>query len=120
MTLARLHVDERVQRATSHGVGFVGLPAENAAIKNNTPPKEWTLGNIAAMKVQMKRLGSLMTGRARLRPAFRITTAGIKWFFLKLYESGLAYRKKSKVTGVPCAAPCLANEQVVGRDVLAA
>jgi leucyl-tRNA synthetase len=42
-----------------HPMGWdsFGLPAENAAIKNNTPPKEWTLSNIAAMKVQMKRLG---------------------------------------------------------------
>jgi len=56
-TRSPLHVDERLQRAASHGMDSFGLPAENAAIKNNTPPREWTLSNIAAMKTQMKRLG---------------------------------------------------------------
>jgi leucyl-tRNA synthetase len=70
--LAR-YMDERLQRSSSHGMGFFGLPAENAAIKNNTPPREWTLGNIN-MKAQMKRLG--YDYRAKSPPACPTTTGG--------------------------------------------
>jgi leucyl-tRNA synthetase len=91
-----------------------GLPAENAAIKNNTPPKEWTLGNIAAMKVQMKRLGFAYDWSREVTTCLPDYYRWNQWFFLKLYESGLAYRKKSKVNWCPECATVLANEQVVG------
>jgi leucyl-tRNA synthetase len=99
-----------------HPMGWdsFGLPAENAAIKNNTPPKEWTLANIAAMKVQMTRLGFAYDWSREVTTCLPDYYRWNQWFFLKLYESGLAYRKKSKVNWCPQCATVLANEQVVG------
>jgi leucyl-tRNA synthetase len=99
-----------------HPMGWdsFGLPAENAAIKNNTPPKEWTLSNIAAMKVQMKRLGFAYDWSTEVTTCLPDYYRWNQWFFLKLYEQGLAYRKKSKVNWCPECATVLANEQVVG------
>ncbi|MGA2967303.1 MAG: leucine--tRNA ligase [Terriglobales bacterium] len=99
-----------------HPMGWdsFGLPAENAAIKNNTPPKEWTLANIAAMKVQMKRLGFAYDWSREVTTCLPDYYRWNQWFFLKLYESGLAYRKKSKVNWCSKCATVLANEQVVG------
>ena len=99
-----------------HPMGWdsFGLPAENAAIKNNTPPKEWTLSNIAAMKVQMKRLGFAYDWSREVTTCLPDYYRWNQWFFLKLYEQGLAYRKKSKVNWCPKCATVLANEQVVG------
>jgi leucyl-tRNA synthetase len=99
-----------------HPMGWdsFGLPAENAAIKNNTPPKEWTLTNIAAMKVQMKRLGFAYDWSTEVTTCLPEYYRWNQWFFLKLYEQGLAYRKKSKVNWCPQCATVLANEQVVG------
>ncbi|HYU45355.1 MAG TPA: leucine--tRNA ligase [Terriglobales bacterium] len=99
-----------------HPMGWdsFGLPAENAAIKNNTPPKEWTLSNIAAMKVQMKRLGFAYDWSTEVTTCLPEYYRWNQWFFLKLYEQGLAYRKKSKVNWCPECATVLANEQVVG------
>jgi len=99
-----------------HPMGWdsFGLPAENAAIKNNTPPKEWTLGNIAAMKVQMKRLGFAYDWSREVTTCLPDYYRWNQWFFLKLFEAGLAYRKKSRVNWCPQCATVLANEQVVG------
>jgi leucyl-tRNA synthetase len=99
-----------------HPMGWdsFGLPAENAAIKNNTPPKEWTLGNIAAMKAQMKRLGFAYDWSREVTTCLPDYYRWNQWFFLKLYDAGLAYRKKSKVNWCPQCATVLANEQVVG------
>jgi len=99
-----------------HPMGWdsFGLPAENAAIKNNTPPKEWTLANIAAMKVQMKRLGFAYDWSREITTCLPDYYRWNQWFFLKLYEAGLAYRKKSRVNWCPECATVLANEQVVG------
>jgi leucyl-tRNA synthetase len=99
-----------------HPMGWdsFGLPAENAAIKNNTPPKQWTLANIAAMKVQMKRLGFTYDWSREVTTCLPEYYRWNQWFFLKLYESGLAYRKKSKVNWCPECCTVLANEQVVG------
>jgi leucyl-tRNA synthetase len=99
-----------------HPMGWdsFGLPAENAAIKNNTPPKEWTLANIAAMKVQMKRLGFAYDWSREVTTCLPDYYRWNQWFFLKLYAAGLAYRKKSKVNWCPQCATVLANEQVVG------
>jgi leucyl-tRNA synthetase len=99
-----------------HPMGWdsFGLPAENAAIKNNTPPKQWTLSNIAAMKVQMTRLGFAYDWSREVTTCLPDYYRWNQWFFLKLYAAGLAYRKKSKVNWCPQCATVLANEQVVG------
>ncbi len=99
-----------------HPMGWdsFGLPAENAAIKNNTPPREWTLSNIAAMKAQMNRLGFGYDWSCEVTTCLPEYYRWNQWFFLKLYEQGLAYRKKSKVNWCPQCATVLANEQVVG------
>jgi leucyl-tRNA synthetase len=98
-----------------HPMGWdaFGLPAENAALKNNTPPREWTLGNIAAMKVQMQRLGLSYDWQTEVTTCLPEYYRWNQWFFLRMYERGLAYRKKSKVNWCPQCATVLANEQVV-------
>ncbi len=98
-----------------HPMGWdaFGLPAENAAIKNDTPPREWTLHNIAAMKVQMKRLGFAYDWSKELATCLPDYYRWNQWFFLKLYEKGLAYRKSAKVNWCRECATVLANEQVL-------
>ncbi len=99
-----------------HPMGWdaFGLPAENAAISAHTPPREWTLGNIANMKAQMKRLGFAYDWSREVTTCLPEYYRWNQWFFLKLYEQGMAYRKKSKVNWCPKCATVLANEQVVG------
>ncbi|HEX4786182.1 MAG TPA: leucine--tRNA ligase [Candidatus Sulfotelmatobacter sp.] len=98
-----------------HPMGWdsFGLPAENAAIQNNTPPREWTLRNIANMKAQMKRLGFAYDWSREVTTCLPDYYRWNQWFFLKLFEKGLAYRKRSKVNWCPKCATVLANEQVV-------
>jgi leucyl-tRNA synthetase len=98
-----------------HPMGWdsFGLPAENAAISANVPPREWTLRNIANMKAQMKRLGFAYDWSREVTTCFPEYYRWNQWFFLKLYERGLAYRKKSKVNWCPKCATVLANEQVL-------
>jgi len=98
-----------------HPMGWdsFGLPAENAAIQNNTPPRQWTLGNIANMKRQMKRLGFAYDWDKEVTTCLPDYYCWNQWFFLRLFEKGLAYRKKSKVNWCPRCATVLANEQVV-------
>jgi leucyl-tRNA synthetase len=98
-----------------HPMGWdsFGLPAENAAIQNNTPPREWTLRNIANMKAQMKRIGFAYDWSREVTTCFPEFYRWNQWFFLKMYEKGLAYRKKSKVNWCPKCCTVLANEQVV-------
>ena len=98
-----------------HPMGWdsFGLPAENAAIQNNTPPRQWTLRNIANMKAQMNRLGFAYDWSREVTTCFPEYYRWNQWFFVKLFEKGLAYRKKSKVNWCPKCATVLANEQVV-------
>ncbi len=98
-----------------HPMGWdaFGLPAENAALKNNTPPREWTLSNIAAMKGQMDRLGLGYDWACEVTTCLPEYYRWNQWFFLRMYEKGLVYRKKSKVNWCPECATVLANEQVV-------
>jgi len=98
-----------------HPMGWdsFGLPAENAAISANVPPREWTLRNIANMKAQMKRLGFGYDWSREVTTCFPEYYRWNQWFFLKMYEKGLAYRKKSKVNWCPKCCTVLANEQVV-------
>jgi len=98
-----------------HPMGWdsFGLPAENAAIQNNTPPRQWTLSNIAKMKAQMNRLGFAYDWSREVTTCLPDYYRWNQWFFLKFCEKGLAYRKKSKVNWCPKCATVLANEQVV-------
>ena len=99
-----------------HPMGWdsFGLPAENAAIANQTPPREWTLSNIEKMRRQMKRLGFAYDWSREVTTCLPDYYKWNQWFFLKLLERGLAYRKKSKVNWCRKCATVLANEQVVG------
>ena len=100
-----------------HPMGWdaFGLPAENAALKNNTPPREWTLKNIEQMKVQMRRIGlSYDWAGTEIATCLPEYYRWNQWFFLKMVEAGLAYRRSSKVNWCPKCATVLANEQVVG------
>jgi leucyl-tRNA synthetase len=98
-----------------HPMGWdaFGLPAENAAIKNKREPREWTLSNIAAMKVQMQRLGLSYDWRNEVTTCLPDYYRWNQWFFLRMYEMGLAYRKQSKVNWCGQCATVLANEQVI-------
>ena len=90
-----------------------GLPAENAAIKTGTHPEKSTLDNIAHMKGQLQRLGiSYAWGReiATCLPEYYKFN---QWIFLKMFERGIAYRKRSTVNWCPSCQTVLANEQVV-------
>jgi leucyl-tRNA synthetase len=98
-----------------HPMGWdaFGLPAENAALKNNTPPREWTLQNIDAMKKQMRRMGLSYDWSTEVTTCLPDYYRWNQWFFVKMFEKGLAYRKKSKVNWCPDCQTVLANEQVV-------
>jgi len=98
-----------------HPMGWdaFGLPAENAALRNHTPPREWTLSNIAAMKRQFERLGMGFDWATEVTTCMPDYYRWNQWFFLRMYERGLAYRKKSKVNWCPECATVLANEQVI-------
>jgi len=98
-----------------HPMGWdaFGLPAENAALKNNTPPRDWTLDNIAAMRKQMRRIGLSYDWSTEVTTCLPEYYRWNQWFFLKMFEAGLAYRKKSKVNWCPECQTVLANEQVI-------
>jgi leucyl-tRNA synthetase len=98
-----------------HPMGWdaFGLPAENAAIKNNTPPREWTLSNIAAMKQQFQKLGFSFDWQTEITTCLPEYYRWNQWFFIRMFERGLAYRKKSRVNWCPQCATVLANEQVI-------
>jgi leucyl-tRNA synthetase len=99
-----------------HPMGWdaFGLPAENAAISNRTPPREWTLANIEAMRKQMRRMGfSYDWAGTEVTTCLPDYYRWNQWFFLKMFERDLAYRKSSKVNWCPKCCTVLANEQVV-------
>ena len=90
-----------------------GMPAENAAIKNKTHPEKWTRENIAHMKDQLKRLGISYAWEREFATCDREYYKWNQWLFLKMFERGLAYRKKSSVNWCPSCQTVLANEQVI-------
>src|SRR6185312_3733030 len=90
-----------------------GLPAENAAIKNNTAPAKWTYANIAHMRSQLKTMGYAIDWTrefATCRPEYYVHEQRM---FVRLFKQGLAYRKKSVVNWDPVDQTVLANEQVI-------
>ena len=98
-----------------HPMGWdaFGLPAENAAIKNNRHPYEWTHANIAEMKRQHRRMGFSYDWDREVTTCEPEYYRWNQWFFLKMMERGLAYRKLANVNWCPECATVLANEQVV-------
>ena len=98
-----------------HPMGWdaFGLPAENAAIKNNRHPHEWTLANIAEMKRQHRRMGFSYDWDLEITTCEPEYYRWNQWFFLKMLERGLAYRKNALVNWCPECGTVLANEQVV-------
>jgi leucyl-tRNA synthetase len=90
-----------------------GLPAENAAIKNNTAPAKWTYANIDHMRAQLKTMGYAIDWSrefATCRPEYYVHEQRM---FVRLFKQGLAYRKKSVVNWDPVDQTVLANEQVI-------
>lgn len=98
---------------TPMGWDAFGLPAENAAIKTGTPPKESTLANIATMKRQLSAWGCCYDWDRELASCMPDYYKWTQWIFLKLYERGLAYKKEAAVNWDPVDQTVLANEQVL-------
>jgi leucyl-tRNA synthetase len=98
-----------------HPMGWdaFGLPAENAAIANRQPPRQWTLQNIQAMKKTHRRFAFSYDWDREVSTCEPEYYRWNQWFFLKMLERGLAYRKKALVNWCPKCATVLANEQVV-------
>ncbi|MDX9988038.1 leucine--tRNA ligase [Thiothrix unzii] len=90
-----------------------GLPAENAAIKNNTAPAAWTYKNIDYMRTQLKSMGLGIDWSREIATCTPEYYRWEQWFFTQLYEKGLVYRKKSTVNWDPVDQTVLANEQVI-------
>jgi leucyl-tRNA synthetase len=98
-----------------HPMGYdsFGLPAENAAIKNKTHPREWTNNNIAEFQRAFRRFGFSYDWRREISTCEPEYYRWNQWFFLRMLERGLAYRKKSRVNWCPKCCTVLANEQVI-------
>jgi leucyl-tRNA synthetase len=90
-----------------------GLPAEETAIKNNISPKKWTYSNIKKMKKQLKSLGFSYDWSREITTCKPNFYHWEQWFFTKLYEKNLVYKKISSVNWCPIDKTVLANEQVI-------
>jgi leucyl-tRNA synthetase len=99
-------------------IGFdaFGLPAENAAIQHGVHPHKWTLSNIDNMRRQLRSMGAMFDWEREAISCLPGYYRWTEWFFLKLYDMGLAYRKKSPVDFCPKCNTTLAREQVWGED----
>ena len=99
-------------------IGFdaFGLPAENAAIQHNIHPHTWTLSNVDNMRRQFKNMGTMFDWEREVISCLPGYYRWTEWFFLKLYDMGLAYRKKAAVDFCPRCNTTLAREQVWGED----
>jgi leucyl-tRNA synthetase len=96
-------------------IGFdaFGLPAENAAIKRGIHPRTWTYANIDRMRGQLKSIGAMFDWSHEAITADPEYYRWNQWFFLKMHERGLAYRKQAPANWCPSCQTVLANEQVV-------
>lgn len=95
------------------GFDAFGLPAENYAIKTGIHPEDSTLKNIETMEKQLKSMGAMFNWENEVVTCLPDYYKWTQWLFLKLYEKGLAYRKKAPVNWCPSCNTVLANEQVV-------
>ena len=98
-----------------HPMGWdaFGLPAENAAIQRGVHPREWTNTNIASFKRVMSMFGFSYDWRREISTCEPEYYRWNQWFFLRMLEKGIAYRKRSRVNWCPKCATVLANEQVI-------
>jgi leucyl-tRNA synthetase len=98
-----------------HPIGWdaFGLPAENAAIKNNVHPDPWTRRNIENMREQLKTMGISYDWDREVGTCLPDYYRWTQWLFLQFYKNGLAYKKKAAVNWCPSCHTVLANEQVV-------
>lgn len=98
-----------------HPMGYdaFGMPAENAAIKHNIPPADWTFSNIANMTRQQKALGLSYDWDREVATCHEKYYKWTQWIFELLYKRGLAYRKEAKVNWCEKCNTVLANEQVI-------
>ena len=98
-----------------HPMGWdaFGLPAENAAIKNHTHPRVWTKNNIAEFQRTLRRFGFSYDWRREISTCEPEYYRWNQWFFLRMLEKGLAFRKKAPVNWCPKCCTVLANEQVI-------
>ena len=99
-------------------IGFdaFGLPAENAAIKRNVHPKEWTYKNIDNMRKQLRTMGAMWDWEREAVSCDPSYYRWSQWFFLQLYKNDMVYRKHSPVDYCPNCNTTLAREQVWGDD----
>jgi len=98
------------------GFDAFGLPAENAAVKRNIHPKEWTYSNIVRMRAQLRSMGAMYDWRREAVSADPEYYRWSEWFFKKLHQHNLAYRKMAPVDWCPNCNTTLAREQVWGED----
>ena len=113
----------RFQRMRGYNVLFpmgfdaFGLPAENAAIRNQTHPAAWTFDNIAAMRAQYRQMGAMIDWSREVVTCTPDYYRWNQWLFLRMLERGLAYRAKGAVWWCPTDQTVLANEQVLEGNV---
>jgi len=98
-----------------HPMGFdaFGLPAENAAIRRNIHPFEWTMKNVQNMRSQLKSMGAMYDWKREVVTCLPEYYRWTQWFFLKLYQAGLAYQMEAPANFCPTCQTVLANEQVI-------
>ncbi len=111
--VARYKKMQNLNVLTPMGFDAFGLPAENAAIKNGIPPKVSTLNNISYMKRQFNSWGVEYDWSREVISCMPEYYKWTQWIFIKLYEKGLAYKKKASVNWCPSCQTVLANEQVI-------